>query len=49
MRVRRVVTGQTEDGTSVVVSDEQLEPITVRLLPGAEFHLISPSKDGWIP
>lgn len=40
MQVRRVVTGQTEAGTSVFVSDEQLEPITLSLLPGAEFHRI---------
>ena len=33
MKVRRVATGQTADGKSVVVSDEQLEPITVSLLP----------------
>ena len=40
MRVRRVVTGQTAQGTSVFVSDEQVEPITLSLLPGAEFHRI---------
>ena len=40
MKVRRVATGQTADGTSVVVSDEQLEPITVSLLPGAEYHVV---------
>jgi mannose-6-phosphate isomerase-like protein (cupin superfamily) len=38
MHVRRVVTGQTPDGTSVFVSDEQVPPITVDLLPGAAFH-----------
>jgi mannose-6-phosphate isomerase-like protein (cupin superfamily) len=38
MNVRRVVTGQRADGTSVFVSDEQVEPITVSLLPGAAFH-----------
>jgi mannose-6-phosphate isomerase-like protein (cupin superfamily) len=38
MRIRRVVTGQTVDGRSVFVSDEHLEPTTLRLLPGAEFH-----------
>jgi mannose-6-phosphate isomerase-like protein (cupin superfamily) len=38
MNVRRVVTGQRADGTSVFVSDEQVEPITVNLLPGAAFH-----------
>jgi mannose-6-phosphate isomerase-like protein (cupin superfamily) len=40
MQVRRVVTGQTTDGTSVFISDEQVEPITLSLLPGAEFHQI---------
>ena len=38
MGIRCVVTGQTEDGTSVVVADRQVEPITVSLLPGTEFH-----------
>jgi mannose-6-phosphate isomerase-like protein (cupin superfamily) len=38
MRVRRVVTGQNEDGRSVFVTDEQVDPITLQLLPGAEFH-----------
>ena len=38
MNIRRVVTGQRPDGTSVFVSDEQVEPITVSLLPGAAFH-----------
>jgi mannose-6-phosphate isomerase-like protein (cupin superfamily) len=36
--MRRVVTGQTPDGKSVFVSDEKVEPITLGLLPGAEFH-----------
>jgi mannose-6-phosphate isomerase-like protein (cupin superfamily) len=38
MSVRRVVTGQTEDGRSVFVSDEQVAPITLQLIPGAAFH-----------
>src|SRR5262249_15606635 len=38
MDVRRVVTGQLADGTSVFARDEVLEPITLGLLPGAEFH-----------
>ena len=38
MRVRRVVTGQTATGKSVFVSDDQVEPTTLELLPGAEFH-----------
>src|SRR5579864_7385786 len=38
MRVRRVVTGRNAQGTSVFVSDEEVEPITVDILPGTEFH-----------
>lgn len=38
MRVRRVVTGHAEDGTSIVVSDGEVEPTRVDLLPGYEFH-----------
>lgn len=38
MKMRRVVTGQTGDGTSVFVSDEEVEPVTLQLLPGWEFH-----------
>jgi mannose-6-phosphate isomerase-like protein (cupin superfamily) len=37
---RRVVTGQTAQGKSVFVADEELEPATVRLMPGTEFHRI---------
>jgi mannose-6-phosphate isomerase-like protein (cupin superfamily) len=40
MHVRRVVTGRNSDDNSVVASDDQVEPITVGLLPGAEFHAI---------
>ena len=40
MRVRRVVTGRTGDGRSVFIADEHVEPITLNLLPGAEFHRI---------
>jgi mannose-6-phosphate isomerase-like protein (cupin superfamily) len=35
--MRRVVTGQTDSGKSVFVSDEELEPITLSLMPGLEF------------
>jgi hypothetical protein len=38
MARRCVVTGQKKDGTSVIVSDTQIDPITVSLLPGTEFH-----------
>jgi hypothetical protein len=37
MEVRRIVTGQTAGGAAVV-SDERVAPITVGLMPGAEFH-----------
>lgn len=37
MSRRRVVTGHDEDGQSVFVSDEVVEPITVSLRPEAEF------------
>jgi hypothetical protein len=39
MEVRRIVTGQTSAGAAVV-SDTRVEPITVGLMPGAEFHAI---------
>lgn len=45
MKLRRVVTGQTEAGKSVLVSDESVEPITLSLLPGAEFHQIWGADD----
>jgi mannose-6-phosphate isomerase-like protein (cupin superfamily) len=38
MTRRCVVTGQTDDGKSVVVADRQVEPIMVDLLPGTQFH-----------
>ena len=38
MKVRRVVTGQNADGKSVFVSDEEVDAITLDLLPGYEFH-----------
>src|SRR5271157_3515003 len=34
---RRIVTGHDADGRSVFLSDEVVEPVTPRLLPGAEF------------
>jgi len=40
MNVRRVVTGQTGDGKSVFVSDQQVEPITVAALPSTEFYAL---------
>jgi mannose-6-phosphate isomerase-like protein (cupin superfamily) len=38
MKIRCVVTGQTESGTSVFVRDTAVEPVTLSLLPGLEFH-----------
>jgi quercetin dioxygenase-like cupin family protein len=38
MKVRRVVTGQVNGGKSVFVSDAMVEPVTVSMMPGAEFH-----------
>jgi mannose-6-phosphate isomerase-like protein (cupin superfamily) len=38
MKVRRVVTGQDASGKSVFVADEQVDPITLTLMPGSEFH-----------
>ena len=38
MDVRRVVTGVDASGKSVFVSDEQVAPKTVSLMPGTEFH-----------
>jgi len=38
MRVRRVVTGHNDKGKAVFASDEDVGPVTVALMPGAEFH-----------
>jgi mannose-6-phosphate isomerase-like protein (cupin superfamily) len=38
MQVRRVVTGHTADGKAVIASDEQVDPLVLAMLPGAEFH-----------
>jgi mannose-6-phosphate isomerase-like protein (cupin superfamily) len=38
MNVRRLVTGHDDAGRSVFVSDEEVAPLTMALLPGAEFH-----------
>jgi hypothetical protein len=38
MPVRRVVTGHDANGKSVFASDALIEPTTVALLPGSEFH-----------
>lgn len=38
MTVRRVVTGHSADGKSVFMSNQNVDPVTVGALPGAEFH-----------
>jgi mannose-6-phosphate isomerase-like protein (cupin superfamily) len=38
MARRLVVTGESADGRSVLVGDEQIEPLTAALMPGAEFY-----------
>ncbi|MGO8872713.1 MAG: cupin domain-containing protein [Acidimicrobiales bacterium] len=38
MDARRVVTGHDDEGKAVFVSDEQVPPVTLTLLPGSEFH-----------
>lgn len=38
MKVRRVVSGHDAAGKAVFTSDEEVEPVTVALLPGGEFH-----------
>lgn len=40
MQVRRIITGQTGTGAAVV-SDQLVDPITVALMPGAEFHALA--------
>src|SRR5262249_54282207 len=38
MKVRRVVTGHDGNGKAVFASDERVDPLTLALIPGAEFH-----------
>ena len=38
MKVRRVVTGQDAAGKSVFVSDTEVEPIELSIMPGTAFH-----------
>ena len=40
MGVRRVVTGHNDQGKSIFASDEVVEPITVDMLPGAEWFTL---------
>lgn len=38
MRVRRVATGHDANGKAVFASDEQVDSLTLALIPGAEWH-----------
>jgi hypothetical protein len=56
VKVRRVVTGHDAAGKAVFASDEEVEPVTVAIAPGQEFHRLwgadeAPSfpDDGSIP
>jgi mannose-6-phosphate isomerase-like protein (cupin superfamily) len=40
VRVRRVVTGQDNEGKSVFVSVEEVEPLPLPLMPGLEFRRV---------
>lgn len=40
MKIRRVVTGHSADGRSIVVSDEEIDGIRPALTPGSESHLL---------
>jgi mannose-6-phosphate isomerase-like protein (cupin superfamily) len=40
MGIRRVVTGHDGEGKAVFASDEVVEPVTLDLVPGAEFYQI---------
>ncbi len=38
MKIRRVVTGHDDDGKAVFVDDQEVEPLTLGLIPGAEYY-----------
>jgi mannose-6-phosphate isomerase-like protein (cupin superfamily) len=40
MKIRLVVTGHNPSGKSAIMKDAAVEPVTLRLLPGFEFHRI---------
>ena len=40
MKTRRVVTGHTSDGRSMVASDTEIDPVTVALIPGVQFSTL---------
>ncbi|MGW7489031.1 cupin domain-containing protein [Streptomyces sp. NPDC054786] len=43
---RLVVTGRRPDDSSMVLRDEQVEPIAVGAIPGSEFYLLWGTDDG---
>jgi len=43
--MRRVVTGHTPDGKSIVASDTEVGPITLALFPGSEFYRLWGADD----
>jgi mannose-6-phosphate isomerase-like protein (cupin superfamily) len=56
MKIRCVVTGQAASGKSVFVRDESMEAVTLRALPGYEFHrlwgsdaMVKLPSDGTVP
>lgn len=57
IQVKRVVTGVDAKGTSIVHSDEAIEPLTLAMMPGAEFYQVwgtegalrSPVSDPSVP
>ena len=40
MGVRRVVTGHNAEGKAIFASDEIIEPVTLEMLPGAEWFTL---------
>ncbi len=46
MQVRRVVTGHDAEGKAVFAGDDHVEPVTLALLPGMEFHRLWGSDAG---
>lgn len=45
-RPRLVVTGREADGTSIVVSDSAVDPVTIGAAPGLAFYLMWGTEDG---
>lgn len=43
---RLIVTGHSPEGAAIFVEDRPTEPISVRALPGADFHLLWGTPDG---